>query len=276
MPPNNGSLARLLAVLDVLAAPGADPMRGMSLTEIAHAVDRDKSTVSRQLQNLVDLGVVERDADHLHRLGWRFFAIAVRSGNQRLIASGRPIVRRLGRALDERVHLSVRMHDEVLTVLTEGPAHVVRAAGWVGRTVPLVNTSSGRALLFNTDDDEVRDIVEAYRQSAPSAGVTPTADDVITHLHAARRAGYAVVHDEFEEGLSAVAAPVTEPGGAVIAAINISGPSYRLAPALERSTSLVVQAARQLSDALAPPSTADSSVRRRASVRQPERGDAGV
>jgi DNA-binding IclR family transcriptional regulator len=44
------------------------------------------------------------------------------------------------------------------------------------------------------------------------------------------RNGYAVVHEEFEIGLTAVAVPIYNHLGNVIAAVSISGPSFRFTP----------------------------------------------
>ena len=49
-------------------------------------------------------------------------------------------------------------------------------------------------------------------------------------LEAIRDQGYATIVDELEPGLSAVAAPVRDRGGTVIAALTASGASLRLAP----------------------------------------------
>ena len=44
------------------------------------------------------------------------------------------------------------------------------------------------------------------------------------------RDGYAVVHEEFEIGLNAVAVPVYNHFGTVIGAVSISGPAFRFDP----------------------------------------------
>jgi DNA-binding IclR family transcriptional regulator len=47
-------------------------------------------------------------------------------------------------------------------------------------------------------------------------------------LEKVRKAGYAVIDNELEDGLVAVAAPVFNHDGKVVAAISISGPDARI------------------------------------------------
>jgi len=62
--------AKLLALLEALADSDSDARDGLSVADLARALGRDKSIVSRQLRPLVDLGMVERDDAGRHRLGW--------------------------------------------------------------------------------------------------------------------------------------------------------------------------------------------------------------
>jgi branched-chain amino acid transport system ATP-binding protein len=67
-------------------------------------------------------------------------------------------------------------------------------------------------------------------------------------LHAAfEENGYAVADEELEPGLSAVAAPVRRFDGRIVAALNVSGPSFRLRARLAEAGEEVVRAARELS-----------------------------
>jgi len=66
--------------------------------------------------------------------------------------------------------------------------------------------------------------------------------------------GYATAIDEIEVGLSAVAAPVHGPNGACVAALSISGPSFRLgASRLDRLGALLIEHAAVLSTRLGYP-----------------------
>jgi IclR family KDG regulon transcriptional repressor len=245
--------ARILAILEALAHPGPVVTSGLTVTGLARSLGRDKSSVSRQLKPLVDLGLVERDEDGLHRLGWRLFALAAQAGDQRLLMLAPPVMRQLGRQVKERVHLSIRRNDEVLTILSEGPYRAVEAAHWVGRTVPIACTSSGRALLFDHAADEIRTLLEDGFRKGPGSKAPATVEAVIDRVGRARALGYAAVVDEFDDDLSAVAAPVRDGHGRIVAALNISAPSYRLQSTLHAIGRQTSQAAHYLSQALSSP-----------------------
>ncbi len=68
-------------------------------------------------------------------------------------------------------------------------------------------------------------------------------------LDEVRRQGYAVVDQELEPGLRSVAAPVTDAGGAVRAAVNVSMPGSTPAP--ETVLPALLVAARAVSADLA-------------------------
>ena len=66
-----------------------------------------------------------------------------------------------------------------------------------------------------------------------------------------REDGFAVAAEELELGLSAVAAPVFDSGGTVVAALSVSGPSLRLSPRrVAELRPIVIKQARALSEAL--------------------------
>ena len=62
-----------------------------------------------------------------------------------------------------------------------------------------------------------------------------TADALLERMRAIRRDGYTWALEEFDEGISSVAAPVADASGEVVAAVHLHGPSYRF-PARGRKT----------------------------------------
>lgn len=247
--------SRMLTILEALAS-GDEDGSGLTVTALARVLGRDKSSVSRQLKPMVDLGLVERDDEGLHRLGWKLFAVAAQAGDQRLHMLAPPVMRQLARQVQERVHMSIQRNDEVLTVLSEGPRRAVEAVSWVGRTVPVSYTSSGRALLFDHSAEEIRALVGERFHKGPGPKAPVTVDEVIRRVGVARSQGYAVVVDEFEDGLAAVAAPVRDVHGRIVAALNISAPSYRFQNNVNTAGRQISQAAQYLSRSLSSPPSA--------------------
>jgi IclR family transcriptional regulator, KDG regulon repressor len=252
--PTDGStsLQRTLAILTALSSDDAAQRGGLGVVDVARHVGREKTQVSRALRAMDQVGLVERDPDTLsYRLGWQVFALASNAGHPRLLAVAPPVLRSVVNVLRERVHLTVLTEGGALTVLSESPQRTVQATGWVGRVVPLHTTSSGRALLFDHTDDDVRHLLAGVAFPAPEPSGPRDRDDFLQRLHRARDAGHALVEEEFEAGLVAVAAPVRDFRGRVTAALNVSGPAWRMSRDLDRATRVACSAAHRISRAMA-------------------------
>jgi IclR family KDG regulon transcriptional repressor len=247
------SLGRGLQVLTLLGSDAALAEGGLGVTRIAALTDHDKSQISRTLAVLSSHGLVERSPDRKYHLGWGCFALAARAGEPRLLDEARGALPRLVDAVSETAHLSTLQGDQVLTLLTEAPAHTIVARSWVGVTIPAWCTSSGRALLVDHDPGALLQLLGSA--SFAPAGPNAPADvrDLEQRIQRARQVGYAVADEESEPGLVAVAAPIRDFSGGVVAAINISGPKFRLGSRLHPAGELVRTTAAQISDALGAP-----------------------
>ncbi|MBI1352013.1 MAG: helix-turn-helix domain-containing protein [Actinomycetales bacterium] len=255
------SAARIVAVLEALAQPIGNGQMGVTASEIARRIGRDKSSVSRQMKTLVHLGLAEKTDSGKYILGWRVFTIAARAGDQRLLLTAPAVMRQIVRQTGESVHLSIRCHDEVLTILTESPMREVSVTGWVGRTVPLLGTSSGRALMMDDSDEAIRSVFEQTARVGGGSRMPRTARDAIARVAKARTQGYAVAVDEHEDGLSAVAAPIRDVQGRITAAINVSAPSYRIGDRVDDLAQIISRAAVYLSRTLAAPASTRKGAR---------------
>lgn len=245
--------SRVVTLLEALGDADSASREGLTIAELSRWLGRDRSIVSRQLRPLVELGVVERTESGQHRLGWRLFAIAAKAGDQRLLLLAPPVMRKLTQRVRERCHLSVRRGTDVLTIVSESPQRAIEATGWVGRTVPIHCTSTGRALLFDHAESDIRTL---YPTGLPSGGTRRGAQTVgalVKRVDQARKQGFALVDGEFEEDLIAVAAPVRDVHGRIVAALNISAPGYRLRERISTAGRQAAQAAAHLSSALSAP-----------------------
>ena len=228
------SVERAIAILKAFGIEKPE----LGVIELSKMLALHKSTVSRSLATLEKGGLVERNPETgKYRLAVALMclgALVVAHADLQEIA--RPLLRQLAREIQETVNLAVLDGDEVINIEEMLPDNrQVRSTGWVGRRAPLNCGSTGKVLLAYQPEEEIEQII--------AKGLPPRTDKTITdpgrlreELAKIRQKGYATTLEEFEEGLNAVAAPVRDYTGRVIAAVSVSGPSYRVS--LERISEL--------------------------------------
>jgi DNA-binding IclR family transcriptional regulator len=231
--PRNQSLVRGVGLLRALAGrPG-----GATVAELAEAVGIPRTTASRLLATLEELGVAER----LPRSrGWIVGAELARLSREadpfaRLRERARPVLETVSDEVRESAMVSV-VHGnwETETVVQVDAPNLVGATNWLGQRFGGVLHASavGKLALAQLTDDEIR-----ARFASPLRALTPgtltEADALIAHLHGVREQGYAATIDELETGLTAVAVPIDDEytlrfSSARVLSVSISGPSARL------------------------------------------------
>ncbi len=242
------SLRRGLRALEVLAHAGGPDDPGLGVVDVARRLEVDKSQASRTLRTLAEHGLVERDpVTRAYRVGPRVFAYASLVAERRLLRAAPPVLADLVATLGERAHLSVLDGASVLTLHSESPPHAVQAAGWAGRTVPAYCTAAGRALLADHDPAAQAALLDGTPLERVAPNTVIDLAELARRIADARARGWAEADEEMEPGLAAVAAPVRRFDGRIVAALNVSGPSFRFAPRLEEAGAVVAAHAKRLS-----------------------------
>lgn len=216
------SVDRAITVLEILARRGE-----AGVSEVAAEIDVHKSTAFRLLGALEGRGLVEQAGDRgKYRLGVGLIPLAgAVSDRLDVTRQGRRVCERLAAEVGETVNLAVLQEQWAVNVdQVRGPA-AVSAHNWVGQLTPLHCTSSGKVLLAFAD---LGGAVPALRRFTAHTLTDPV--ELRSELAAVRATGVARACEEYEVGLNAVAAPVRDRFGAVVAALSVSGPSYRLTP----------------------------------------------
>ncbi len=241
----------------MLLALGSDEavaVGGLGVTRIAALTGHEKSQVSRALAALADHGLVERvPAGRAYRLGWSCFALAARAGEPRLLEEAAPVLADLVHEVSETAHLSVLRGVQVLTVMTDSTPYAIAARGWVGRAVPAYCTASGRALLVDHDRAALVKLFGGVPLQRTGPSCPADVNELESRIGRARQVGYARADEELEPGLVAVASPIRDFTGRVVAAVNVSGPKFRLGRALDETGRTVRAAGIRLSGALGAP-----------------------
>src|SRR5690348_6505362 len=226
------SVDRAISILDLLAAGG-----GSTGAEVARELHVHRSTALRLLGTLERHGLVERDPRTArYSLGRRLPQLAsVVTGEFDLRHVARPVCEHLATAAGETATLDVLVGDVIVPIEQATASTSVVSVNWLGGRYPVHCTASGKAIAAFAS--------EALRErllALPLDRVTPQTmtnrRELAGQLDQVRKAGFARTHEELEVGLDAIAAPVFGPAGDVVAALDVSGPSHRVAGAahLER------------------------------------------
>lgn len=229
------SVERAFALLRCLSGGAA------GVSELADRSQLPKSTVSRLLSTLQELGVVEQlDAGGDYRIGSGLIDIAAgASPGRNLVALARPHLTELAEALGEATGLSVLDGDSVYYLDQIDSPHAVQVQDWTGERIPLHVVSSGLVLLAAlTETRREACLRRPLAQSTPRTMTDPNA--LRARLAAVAAAGVEWVYEEYAEGINSVAAPVHDATGHVVAAIHAHGPSYRF-PAAGQADSIAAQ-----------------------------------
>jgi IclR family acetate operon transcriptional repressor len=220
------SVDRAVAILDLLAREGWS-----AGAEVARELGVHRSTALRLLATLDRHGLVERDArTSKYRLGRRLVQLAssVR-GEVDLRQVARPVCETLARSLGETVTLDILDGDEIVPVEQASGSTSVVSVNWLGTRSPVHCTASGKVILaFAPDDVRARLLQRPLeRRTARTIVDRPELEAQLAQI---REAGFARTFEELEVGLNAIAAPVRDSGGEVIAAVDVSGPAHRIDP----------------------------------------------
>ncbi len=241
------SIRRGIETFLAVATEEAAASGGLSVTAIAELLGREKSQVSRALAALADYGLLDRDPDtNAYRLGWRIYAIANLGGEARLIGLAEPRLAELVARFGESAYLSVRRGTGTITVAGHQSPRSVQAVSWIGRTTPAYCTSVGKALLLDHTKADLALLFEGMTFERAGPNTARDVAELSRMVEEARRQEFATADEEMEAGLVAVAAPVRNARGRIIAALNVSGPKYRLAPRLDEVSAVLVAAANAL------------------------------
>ena len=239
------SVDRALETLELLARHGES-----GVTEVAERLGVHKSTASRLLSALEVRRMVEQGGDRgRYRLGGGVLALAgALAGQMDLVRAARGVCEALAEQVGETVNVAVADGADVVNVDQARGASAISTHNWTGERTPSHATSSGKVLL-------------AFGALPRPGGRGPLprfTDATITDRRALSAAleevverGFAVADGELEEGLLAIAAPVRDAGGGVVAAISASGPGYRLGrERRDEVAAALVAAAEEVSERL--------------------------
>jgi IclR family KDG regulon transcriptional repressor len=222
------SVERAIAILKSFSLER--PERGVS--ELSRELGLHKSTVSRLMKTLEHGGLLSRNPEtERYRLGVDLIGLAAQAVSYIDVREvARPFLRALAEACRETVNLSVLDAGQVVNLEQFVPhTRRVKNIGRVGRRMSPHCTAAGKVLLAALPQDELDPILQAgLERFTPHTIIDP--DELRKGLAWVRERGYAIAHEELEEGLNVVAAPICDHTRQVVASVSVAGPAYRVTP----------------------------------------------
>jgi DNA-binding IclR family transcriptional regulator len=217
------SVDRALTILEVLARVGE-----AGVTEIAVELGVHKSTAFRLVTTLEAHRLVEQTTERgRYRLGVGVLRLAgATTARLDLVQEARPLCRQLAAETGETVNIAVLSERSALYLDQIAGSSALQPHNWVGQHIPLHATSNGKVLLSGLGDTQVKELLGTL--SRYTATTITKKSELREELAQVREQGYAVAVDELEEGLTAVAAPIRNAHGDVVASMSVSGPTFRL------------------------------------------------
>lgn len=223
----------------------------MSLTQLAEAIDLDRSATQRFTHTLEQLGYLRKDPATKH------FELTVRTLDlgyhytraNALMDRAMPYLQHLSKTTEETINLTVRDDTEIVFVSRFLSRHVLNTDVIVGTRMPAYCTAPGLAMLSALGREEARDILLRSDRRRFTSSTTVDMDALMAKLARATDQGYATAFDEFYQGDLSVAAAILDRAGRPVAAINVAVSRARFTPeeAENQFSPLVMAAALSIS-----------------------------
>jgi DNA-binding IclR family transcriptional regulator len=200
--------------------------------EIIRAVGLPRSTGYRFVQTMVELGLLDRDADTGRlRPGLSFVSLGQLAQQQfELGRVARPFMDTLARDTEETVLLAVLRDGRAYCAEKVESVHRIRLSFDLGASLPLHAGASSKILLAQLAEAEVDRVIRRHGLPRFTHRTITTAARLKTELARIRQRGYAVSIEEYDPGAWAISAPVAGSRDGTIAGLTLSGPVQRLTP----------------------------------------------
>ncbi len=216
---NDSNVKAVERALNILNCFSREKPR-LSLNEIAKAIELYPSTASRIINTLENMGYLKRDDKTLeYSLGYKLAnlgAICLADGDLRSIA--RPYLISLRNLYNESVGLYIVNKNQRVCIDCVPSTQPLHRVIDIGTRMSMTRGASGKLLLAYMPDS----VIQNFLFEDPLLSMK--------QIEEIRKNGYAMSINEHEQNLSSIATPIFNAEHKVIAALFISGPSFRLPP----------------------------------------------
>ena len=229
------ALRKALAVVEFLLADETP----QSLSVIARHLGVPRQTAHRIVRQLADEGLIRREPPRDHySLGPRMIRLSL--ATLRFSWAAGPmhaVLRELVDEAGETCNLGVLDHDRVIYLDRVECAWPIQIQVRVGDRLPIHATAVGKLLLAHLPTRSRQRLMAALPLTRYTPSTITSAEALAAALGGIRKQGFAMNDQENTEGLLAVAVPIRDTAGAVVAGLALHAPTARIS--VERAHELV-------------------------------------
>jgi DNA-binding IclR family transcriptional regulator len=196
----------------------------LTAAEVARHLSLPKATTYRLLGTLEDTRYLQRcEDDRYYQLG----PALLNRGFEYLatldvVEIAAPVLRNLRDKSGMSSHMAVRDGTRVVYVSRFPASNTIQGSVQVGTHFPLHATVMGRMLSLDLTQEELRLLYPQESLPAFTPHTPRTVEKFFELLQADKKLNYAISESFFESGVHAVAAPIRNAEGQIVAAINVT------------------------------------------------------
>jgi DNA-binding IclR family transcriptional regulator len=221
----NKSVVKAMTLLREL---GRHP-QGITVTELAQIVGMTRPTAFRLLLSMEQVGFVDR-TDNNYTLGWEMARLGrLADPTAGVAAKVQPVLESIAQEISETVSFALVKSETEYEIIAEASASRLLQVSnlYVRRQYPLHASATGKILLADLADTRVSQLLSGTLVSFTPKTITDS-KVLLRQLKEIRENGYAVIDNELEEGLFAVAVGVRDSDGLLLGVVTATGPDQRM------------------------------------------------
>jgi len=217
------SLGKGLAVIECFGPEAAR----LSVSQVAELAGLDRAAARRCLLTLQHLGYASYDG--------KYFALTprvLRLGAGALAALPlsqmvQPWLDQLSENTGQSCSVSILDNTDIVYIARAAQRRVMSIGLLPGSRLPSHCTSMGRVLLAALKDDEAARLISASDLTPRTQFSRTDPDEILQAVRQARVDGFAIITEEVEVGLTALAVPIRDSRSCVVAALNVGMSSHQ-------------------------------------------------
>lgn len=214
------SLQKALDILDCFTTENPE----LTLTDLQHMLDLDKTNIYRIIVNLEERGILRRNPGNgKFRLGGIMLYYArVCMADLDIATLAKPYMQKLAEQTGETVIINTVENGSGICVARINSKNPVKMTADLGNRVPLLRGSSSKILAAYLSENELKEVYDNEKED-----ISASYEEIAEQMEQIRKKGYAVSLEELDPQTAGVSFPVFDMDGNVAGGLSVIGPLYR-------------------------------------------------